>query len=313
MELAYDSVLKIAAASKIENPNNLSAGDRVCVDKKFIDSQNLGKSSRPVKNKKETFIPPKVEPVPSPITYAPVVEEKKTETPKEEHKKTEPESEPEVLIGAAAVPYLSYSRIDAVQTSNNAKGSVLSRADYGIDLKVMQLWGNYLISEMFLQAEKRTYVTNSGRTFNQHGGSMLNFGAGMGYKLWNRLELKTKIFYGDEFYFRAPDTRSLAIDGTKTLKIDFIFNLDVMNGKYASTGIGLGSRIIKSSYIDPIGAEVYSAKTGYGYFMTFYMKHRFGRLMFEESFTYENMTKNTDIANQVHSAAYIKSGVVVLF
>jgi len=335
----YEAALKLAEASGIKNPNKVEIGDRICIDDKFLNGEKKEKGFKCFKTKTDRKLcidaaalatikaeKPEVEAektsdivaklkqeeVPPPPIPEPVVEEKKPELPKEEPKKEEPK-EPEVFIGISAMPFLSYSRIDAVDVSNGAKGSLLSRADYGADFKIMQLWGNYFTSEIFLQAERRTYVSNSGRTFDQRGGSMLNFGIGLGFKFWNRLEFKTRAFYGDELYFRAPSTTSLAVDNTKTLKVDLALYFDIVTAKWASTGLGGGGRIVKASYVDPIGSTGYGTKTGYGYFGTFYMRHKFQRVIFEESFTYENITKDTDIFKQVHSAAYIKGGVIVLF
>ena len=346
MSPPYESALQLADASGIKNPNRVEIGDKVCINDRYLngDKKEKGFKCFKTKNNRELCIdavalaairagkPKEAEPEPKPEIFVerpkpqkaeepstppsatvPVVVEKKPETPKEEPKKVEPAPEPEVLIGIAAMPFLSYSRIDAVDVSNGTKGSVLSRADYGADFKIMQLWGNYFTSEMFLQAERRTYISNSGRTFNQRGGDMLNFGVGMGFKFWNRLELKGRAFYGDEFYFRAPNTTSLAIDRTKTFKADIALYFDIATAKHASTGLGGGGRIIKAASVDPVGGTGYGTKTGYGYFGTFYMRHRFERIMFEESFTYENITKNTDLFKQIHSAAYIKGGIIVLF
>lgn len=300
------------AAIKTQRPEEIVIVEQTENSSFVVEAEK--KSEIVAKLKEEEVATPPPTPQPEPVP-APVVEEKKPEPVKEEPKKEEePKAEePEIFIGVAALPFLSYSRIDAVDASDGTKGSVISRADYGANFKIMQLWGNYFTSEIFLQAERKTYISNSGRTFDQHGGSMLNFGIGMGFKFWNRLELKAKGFYGDEFYFRAPNTSSLAIDRTKTLKLDLALYFDIVTAKYASTGLGGGGRLIKGSYVDPVGGSSYAAKTGYGYFGTFYMRHKFERVMFEESFTYESMTKDTDLFKQTHSAAYISGGVIILF
>ena len=377
MSPPYESALKLAEASGIKKPSKVEIGDKVCVDKKYINGDKKEKGFKcfktknnrkfcvdaaalaAIKSQKPKEIEPESEPevivvapTPQPETQnaassfvveaekpsdivaklkkeetaatppkpepAPVVAEKKP-TPKPEPIKEEPkkseakDKDPDVFIGISAMPFLIYSRIDAVDTITGAKGSILSRADYGATFKIMQLWGNYFTSEMILQAERRTYESNSGRVFNQRGGSMLNFGVGMGLKFWNRLELKARGFYGDELYFRAPSTTSLAIDCTTTLKLDLALYFDIVTASWASTGIGGGARVIKGGFIEPIGGEAgYAVKTGYGYFGTFYMRHKFGHVMFEESFMYESMIKNTDLFKQIHTAAYISGGVTLL-
>ena len=341
MSPPYESALRLAEASNIKDPDKVEIGDKVCTDEKYLNGNKKEKgfkcfntknnrrfcidavvlaSVKPVKAEgpEENPFVAEAEKRPEVLAPVPVVEEKKPEPIKEAPKKEEPketakEPDPEVFTGIAAMPFLSYSRIDATDVADGTRGSVISQTNYGADFKIMQLWGNYFTSEIFLQAERRSYMTNSGRTFAQHGGDMLNFGVGMGFKFWNRLELKARAFYGDEFYFRVPDTTSLAIDRSKTLKSDLALYLDIFTAKYASTGLGGGARVIKSTFVDPIGASAYGTKTGYGYFGTVYMRHRFERILFEESFTYESMTKDTEIFKQVHSAAYIKGGVIFLF
>jgi len=350
MDPPYDSALKLAEASSIKNPNRVEIGDRVCVDQKYINGSPKEKEKgfkcfktknnrkfcvdaaalaalrsknkpapEPIPEPQEDLFaiptpPPKAKPEPvAEPAPAPVVEEKKPE-PEPQKDEAKKEEEPEVFIGIGATPFLSFSRIDAVDVSNNAKGSILSRADYGADFKIMQLWGNYFTSEIFLQAERKSYLTNSTRTFDHRGGDMLNIGFGMGFKFWNRLELKLRGFYGDEFYFNAPNTTSLQIDGTKTIKGDVALYFDIVTVTYASTGLGFGGRVIKAGYIEPVGGgTAYATKTGAGYFGTLYMRHKFKRVMFEESFTYESITKDTDLFKQVHMAAYLRGGVIVLF
>lgn len=221
--------------------------------------------------------------------------------------------EKDVLTGVSIATFLSYSRIDAVDVSNGARGSVLSKADYGAEFKIMQIWKDYFTSEIILQSERRSYSTNSGRSFLQHGGGMFNFGAGMGFRPLRSVELKLKILYGDEFYFRAPSVSSLAIDSTKALKFDFAAYYDVVSSKYASTGFGGGLRLVQGSYVDALAGTGYNTKTGYGYFGTFYMKHNFDYLHLEESFSYESIKKDSDLFSQTHMAAYLKISATFTF
>lgn len=249
--------------------------------------------------------------------------EAKEITTKVESEKEKIESKPEeqdvrqeekdVLTGVSVATFLSYSRIDAVDVSNASRGSVLSKADYGAEFKIMQIWKDYFTSEIILQAERRLYSTNSGRSFSQHGGGMFNFGAGMGFRALKNLELKLRILYGDEFYFRAPSVSSLAIDSTKALKFDIAVYYDVVSSKYASTGFGGGLRLLQGSYVDALAGTGYNTKTGYGYFGAFYMKHNFDYLHLEESFSYESIKKDSDLFSQTHMAAYLKISATLTF
>jgi hypothetical protein len=296
LKLKYPNkvALKIASINDIKNPNYISIGDKICVDK-------------------ELLFPPKQEctPAPTPVATPTIKDVEQTQTIKQPE--VEDKSDKEVLTGFYLAPFLSYSRIDAVDNSNNAKGTVLSKADYGTEFKIMQLWENYFTSELIFQAERKSYITNSSRTFTDHGGSVINFGAGIGVRPFSRLEFRLKALYGDELYLRAPNVQSLTIDSTKTLKADIAIYFDIMRSRFASTYIGVGTRIIKGGSIGGIGSEAYDIKTGYGYFGTFCLKHKFKRVILEESFTYESMTKNTQLFNQVHMAAYIKGGIIFLF
>jgi LysM repeat protein len=337
MHPPYDYALRMAETSGIENPNLVEAGDKICVDENLLAPDPVvGDKSVCFTTKKERKIcttedvireiqgkkaseQEVVEAEPAKQKPQPPIEEPKKDEPKQKKaKQEEPEEEDtngetEVLTGFVIAPFLSYSRIDAVDRSNNAKGAILSKADFGAEFKIMQLWGDSFTSEIFIQAERRNYSTRSGRTFTQHGGEMVNFGAGLGFRPFRRLEVKLRAMYGDEFYFRAPSLTSLAIDDTKTLKGDIALYFDIMTARYASTGLGGGARIIRSGYIDGTGGVSYNAKLGYGYFGTFYMRHKFSHIILEESFTYEELIKNTDLFDQKHMAAYMKVGLYLLF
>lgn len=283
--MPYKSAMELASASGMQDSN------KIIVDKKFT------------KKPKETKEKIK-EPVYEAVTMEPEIKEaveKAEEKPK---------------IGISVSPFLSYSRIDATDVSNGAKGGVLSDPGFGTEFKFMQIWSDYFTGEMIARIENVSYKTNSGRTFDRHGGRMLNFGAGAGFrpfKKLKRLELKGRAFYGDEFYFRAPSTTSLAIDNTKALKGDVALNFDIVTSKYASAGIGAGGRVIFPSYVDVSGVAGYNTKTGYGYFGSFYMKHNFKHVVIEESFTYENLYKDTDLFNQTQMAVYLNVGATLLF
>ena len=383
MSPPYESALKIAEANGIKNPRQVEVGDKICMDKNFLKSDEKGlkcvktkkgrkvcidkntlknikrdslelketepeKEKEPEKKKTDDQPQPEIlsvvyqapeqqdkvntkinakdiveqrEPVVQKETKLPVVDkkgpEKIQEKPQEkiqekaEDKKAQEDVDPS--IGIQFAPFLSYSAIQAVDVSNGANGYILSKPDFGSEFRIMQIWGDYFTSEMFLLAERRSYFTNSGRTFTQHGGNMLNFGAGLGFRPFKRLEVKLRAIYGDEFYFRAPDMSSLAIDCSRALKVDMALYFDIVSSKYAATGLGGGIRIIKSGYIDALDTTNYYSDMGYGYFATFYMKHKFTHLMLEESFTYENIEKDTNLFKQLHVAAYIKGSIILLF
>ena len=371
----YESALKIAEANGIKDPAQVEVGDKICLDKNFLKSEEKGlkcvktkkgrkvcidrstlktikKGSQELKEKEsekkriiEDQVQPKVLPI---VTVAPVpivnetpskmiiekkevklaivenkapekIQEKpqiKTEEKKEEKKAEEkkiPMEDQDPIIGIAFAPFISYSSIQVADVSNGANGFILSRPDFGAEFKIMQIWEDYFTSELSLQAERRTYITSTNRTFIHNGGDMMNFGVGLGFRPFRRLEIKVKGSYGDEFYFRAPDTNSLTIDCSKALKADIALYFDIVSSKYASTGLGGGIRITKGGFIDAPNTTNYYAQTGYGYFATFYMKHKFKHLMFEESFTYENMQKDTNLFRQIHVAAYVKGSIILLF
>ncbi len=316
MEPPYESAIKIANASGIKNPNRIEIGDKVCVDKNFIIGKKLEPIPEPVtapveikEEIKEEIIVLEPMPVSSPGP------EPKKEEPKKEDKETEKIEEKEVdpYVGIVIAPFLSYSRIDAEDATNGAKGAVLSKPDFGAEFKITQIWEDYFTSELITQIERKSYSTNSGRTFAEHGGQMLNFGIGMGIRPFKRLELKFRAFYGDEFYFRAPSMTSLAIDSTRTLKGDVAIYFDIVTSRYASTGFGGGGRLLKAAYVDAKDGTSYRTKNGYGYFGSFYMRHKFERVIFEESFSYESIKKDSDLFKQTHTAAYIKGSMSLLF
>lgn len=216
-------------------------------------------------------------------------------------------------VGISISPYVSYSRIDATDVSNGAKGGVLSNANVGGEFRFLQLWPNTVTSEIIAQVEDRSFRTNSGRSFAQKSSPMLSLGVGIGYRPFKRLELKGRAFYGDELYFRAPDPASFAIDSTKTLKGDLALYFDIISSKYASTGIGGGGRFIKPSYVDADDGACYYTNFGYGYFGSFYIRHNFKRAAIEGTFIYESITKDSSIFKQTQSSMYLKGSVMFLF
>jgi len=307
----YESALKIAKASDIKDPDRVEVGDKICIDEKYLATVSVTVPDPapiviPVQTTKIEKTEEKIEKKAE--KEMPKVQEQKEET----EAKTEPE-ELDMLTGLSISPFLSYSRIDAVDVSNNAKGGTLSRPDYGAEFKIMQVWGDYFTSELIFQIERRKYFTNSNRTFDQHGGQMLNFGAGMGFRPFRRVELKLRAFYGNEFYFRAPNLTSLAIDKTMSIKGDIGLYFDIMKSKRGCAGIGGGAKVLGSTYVDAINATGYHTKNGFGYFGTAYMKHEFKYIIFEESFTYESMRKDSELFEQKHSAMYFKGGMTILF
>ena len=239
----------------------------------------------------------------------------KTVIKPETESKVEPtdKNDQDAITGISVSSFLNYSRIDAAGIYNGARGSVLSKPDYGAEFKIMQIWGNYFTSEIMVSAERRLYVTNSGRSFLQRGGELFNFGAGMGFRPFRKIELKLRVLYGDELYFRAPDTTSLAIDNTRALKFDVAMYYDIISSKYAATGFGGGLRLVQGSYVDAIGGAGYNTRLGYGYFGTFYMKQNFKHIRFEESFSYESIQKDSDLFKQIHMAAYFKIAGILTF
>jgi hypothetical protein len=219
--------------------------------------------------------------------------------------------DPKIFTYLSFIPFISASKIDAVEVGSNAKASVRSNKDYGFEFKTMQLWGTYLTSELIVQLERRSYITNSGRTFAQHGGQLFNLGVGFGVTPFKRLELKIRFFYGDELYLRPPDTSSLTIDDINTFKGDIAAYFNITSLKYLSSGLGGGIKFIKSGSVD--GLDVcYNSKNGYGYFGSLYLKHSVSNVTFEESVTYEYVKKDTDLVKQTHLAVYWKFGVIFL-
>ncbi|MFH1018582.1 MAG: hypothetical protein V1798_10450 [Pseudomonadota bacterium] len=224
-------------------------------------------------------------------------------------------TEERLKIDVSVAPFLSYSRMDAEDRSNGAKAAVPSKTNFGGEFKLRETWGTHFSSEAIVQIEEKTYQTKSGRTFSENGGLVFNFGMALGIKPFNRyenLQVIIKALYGDEFYLRAPDITSLAVDSAKSLKADLALHLDVFTSKYASSGLGGGARVIVPTYIDAPGVS-YRARTGYGYFGTVYMRHAFKVVTFEESFTYEVDTKNTALFNQTQTAVYFKSELTFHF
>lgn len=288
MDPTYESAAELALASGIQDPDKIYVGDRVCIDKKLAKRPQAAPVYELAAMRPEIK---EIEPVPE---------------------VRPPEDKPK--IGISVSPFLSYSRIDSTDVATGATGGVLSDAGFGAEFKIMQLWKDHFTSELLVQIENLTYTTNSGRTFGQNGGFMFNFGVGAGFrpfKKLKRLEIKARALYGDEFYFRAPDTTSLAIDSTKALKGDVALNFDIVNSKYATTGIGAGGRVIAPSYVDPSGAAGYHTKTGYGYFGSFYLKFKFKHIVLDGTITYEGMIKDTDLFEQTQSAVYIGIGAMV--
>lgn len=314
----YESALKIAKASDIKDPDKVEVGDIICVDEQYLATVSVPAPAAGPKKATTTEISKEVKKTEEEQDKA--EQELVKERPKKEEEgqkkdkevKTEPD-ELDMLTGISISPFLTYSRIDAVDVSNNAKGGTLSRPDYGAEFKIMQVWGDYFTSELIFQIERRKYFTNSNRTFDQHGGQMLNFGAGMGFRPFRRVELKVRAFYGDEFYFRAPNLTSLAIDKTMSIKGDVGLYFDIMKSKKGCAGIGGGAKVLGSSYVDVANAAGYHTKNGFGYFGTAYMKHEFKHIILEESFTYENMRKDSELFEQRHSAMYFKGGMTILF
>jgi len=222
-----------------------------------------------------------------------------------------------VKLGFVIAPSLIYGKIDATDNSNGAKGNVPSDPAFGCDLKFVQAWSNDLTSELIVQLNDIKYNTNSGRVFNDNGGFMFNVGAGVGWRPFggefsNRLKLKADILFGDEFYFRAPTVTSLAIDNARTVKGDLTVDFDITTYKYAALGIGAGGRFIAPATIDVSGAA-YDTKTGYGYFGLLYVRQHLRHVTFEESFTYVNLYKDTDLFNQTQAFVSLKVGATFLF
>ena len=330
---SYEVALKLAKANHIKNPNRVEIGDKVCLDTAYYQKEGIFDCVNTMKGNKicidqssiqvvtaqkvEPGAMPEVQPLPVIVEVeepAPViVPVSKPQLATAAVENDEEEQDQDMRMGFGISPFLSYSRIEAEAVSNQAKGTVRSNPDYGAEFKFTQLWGKQFSSEIFIVAERKTYKTDSIRAFADHGGALLNYGIGVSARPVERLEFKFKAFYGDEAYFRAPNTTSLAIDFTRAFKMDFATMFDIIATRYASTGVGGGVRLIVPGSIDVTGGTSYNAKTGYGFFGLFYLRHRFNHLILEESYTYENLYKDTDLFKQTHTQSYIKASFIVLF
>jgi LysM repeat protein len=311
--------LRLAKINKINDPNLIFPGQNICVDLNLIFegvieypsaplSSDLGKIQKQTKD--DTSIKDS-DTSSSKDTLKKTDElalKKNIETSEEEE-----EEEEEVLIGLGFAPYFLYSKIDSTQISNNAKATVLSKVDYGAEFKVIQLWSDYLNSEVFIQAERRKYTTKSSRTFLNDGGALLNFGAGLGFNFWKRMGIKLRAMFGDEFYLRAPNVNTFSLDDAKVFKGDISLSVDIAKRGSFSSGLGIGTRIISPTSFSVEDGSSYNTKTGYGYFASLYLKHKISFVMLEESFTYEYINKDTDIFKQTHSAMYLKASAIFAF
>lgn len=281
MEPPYESALKIASRNDVTNANRIEIGDKICIKEQ---------------PKKQEAVE---EPTPAP---APIAEEPKKDEEKDH-------------FGFFATPFMSFGKLDFVDRTTGARGSVVSKTNFGLELKFMQFLTESFSSEFIAIIEQRSYKTASSRTFNDHGGQMTNFGVGIGYNATERLELKARALYGTEFYFRAPSATSLAIDSTRALKMDIIANYDLFRSrskKYIA-GLGLGLRLITDEDFITSDNVSYNGELGYGYFGSFYVRQKFTHIMFEESFIYEDLRKDTDLFKQTMTNMFLRVGVLFLF
>jgi hypothetical protein len=317
--------LRLAKINNIKNPDLIFPEQNICIDLNLIFEGVLEYSSTPPtidfrKAEEQTKNDTNNVSIESPKTPNKDVLKKtdevafkknlETNTASEKKPEQEEEKEEEILIGLGLAPYILYSKIDSTQISNNAKATVLSKVDYGAEFKVIQLWSDNLSSEVFVQAERRKYTTKSSRTFLNDGGTLLNFGAGLGFSFWKRLGIKIRAMFGDEFYLRAPNIDTFSLDDAKVLKGDISLSVDIAKKGSFSSGLGIGTRIISPTSFSIEDGSSYSTKTGLGYFASLYLRHKINFIMFEESFTYEYMNKDTDIFKQAHSAMYLKTSAI---
>ncbi len=283
MEPPYDSALEIASKNGVTNANRIEVGDKICFEEP--------KKEEPKKEE------PVVAAVPIVIAVAPAPVEER------DH------------FGFFVTPFLSFGKVDFVDNTTGTRGSVLSKTNFGLELKFMQFLTESFSSEFIATIEQRSFKTKTTRTFGDHGGQMLNIGVGIAYNPIERMELKAKLMYGDEYYFRMPSTTSLAMDPTKAFKTDISASYDLFRStsKKYITGIGAGLRMLSGEHVTASDGTAYKANFGYGYFGSFYVRQKFKHIMLEESFVYEDIRKDTELFNQTLANMYLRMGILFLF
>lgn len=210
-------------------------------------------------------------------------------------------------------PSLFLGSIEVEELANNARGTIISKNNLGINVEWIQEWKNYaskksktkLIStgfftKAFFNYQRYSFAKPLSRTIDENNINVLKFGFGTEFLLFYDLYLGADAFFSQEVYFRAPSTSSITFDQTNAYGAKLFLKWDLIKIDYNTLGIkinytGIIPNKVKGSYeadyANSIGGSLYFS---YKYYTC--------------EFSYERTEKNTELFKQVYSYIYFKVG-----
>lgn len=178
-------------------------------------------------------------------------------------------------------PTMFFSTFDVVDLSNNEKGKIISRSNFGLNLEWIQNWrtkkvkaaleriknlkdldgdkiiiNSDLVSRLFINYKKYLFLNTVGSGFEGGSKDIITFGAGLSYEVLNNLKIDLEAFYGQDIYFMAFKFDEANVYGSKvSLKWDFV---EINPYKL---GISVGAGVRKADKV----AGSYDASVGIDY------------------------------------------------
>jgi len=231
------------------------------------------------------------------------------------------------IIHFESLAYLS--TINVMQNSNNAKGTIISKSNFGFNFKLEQDWSSNtkkkirtrnsnkyrikniynksLFTHVLLEYRSEFYQIPDSRTSLEPDLSTIKYGFGIKKHLFDTsFYLAFDFIYGQELYFRAPSTSSIVFDRTIVYTYRAKTGLDLLSyyGFDVFTEFSYGIINLKDLILDAYRIEDNK-------FFKFSLGIKNKNLFFK--FTYKDANKNTYYFKQKHNKILLNLGYLWSF
>lgn len=234
---------------------------------------------------------------------------------KSKNKKTKL-SENEIYIE----PNIFSGSINVVDLSNNSTGNIVSKTNFGLNVKWIQNWksstksrsktrssrsssinNGKISTNVFLDYKRQSFVKPINRTIDTNDINVFNFGLGITYFITSSLYTGLEGFYGQEIYFRSPNTNAISFDQANAYGAKMFVGWDLIDVDPYIIGFKTGYKITIPGKI----SGTYNADNGSSIMASIYLKYD----NYICELTYDKTTKNTEYFDQAHTYIFFKMGL----
>jgi len=214
--------------------------------------------------------------------------------------------------------------INVEQNSNNAKGTIISKSNFGFNLNLIQDWSKTIkkkirtrnsrkyrikntynksfFTNVLLEYRNESYQVPDSRTSLESDLSTIKYGFGAKKYLFDTsFYLAFSFIYGQELYFRAPTTSSITFDRANIFTYKAISGFDVYRFSNYEVFTELSYAIINLKDLILDAYDIENNK-----YIEFVLGIRHKNLFFK--FTYKDLNKDTEYFKQKHNKIYFNLG-----